>query len=134
MITISRSGDQLTSQRLSRPYINTYEDHVMKSKLLAVACLIGMVGCGGPPPPPPPPGVVYVRSAPPSEVVEVVPAQPSAEHVWIRGHYRWDGVAAAYVWVPGHWQQRPAGYKRWVPGHWYERNGAWYWVEGHWRA
>jgi hypothetical protein len=106
----------------------------MKSKLLAVACLIGMAGCGGPPPPPPPPGVVYVRSAPPSEVVEVVPAQPSAEHVWIRGHYRWDGVAAAYVWVPGHWQQRPAGYTRWVPGHWYERNGAWYWVEGHWRA
>ena len=54
--------------------------------------------------------------------------------MWIRGHYRWDGVAAAYVWVPGHWQQRPAGYTRWVPGHWYERNGAWYWVEGHWRA
>jgi len=62
----------------------------------------------------------------------VVPAQPSPDHVWIRGHYRWDGVANNYVWVPGRWQVHPAGYHRWVPGHWYARRGGWYWAEGHW--
>ena len=85
----------------------------MHSKLLAVACLtcsIGLVGCGGPPPPPPPPGVVYVRTGSPGrKSSEERPAQPSAEHVWIRGHYRWDRVAGAYAWVPGHWQVRPGG-------------------------
>ena len=63
----------------------------MHAKLLAVACVLGIVGCGGPPPPPPPPGVVYVRTGPPVEVVEQQPPQPSPDHVWIRGHYRWDG-------------------------------------------
>jgi hypothetical protein len=107
----------------------------VNSKLIVVACLAGALGaCASPPPPPPPPGVVYVRSGPPVEVVETAPVQPSPDHVWIRGHYRWDGVANAYAWVPGHWQVHPAGYTRWVPGHWYARNGAWYWVEGHWRV
>jgi WXXGXW repeat (2 copies) len=107
----------------------------MHSKLLVIACVAGFAALDAcAPPPPPPPAVVYVRRGPPADVVEVVPAQPSPDHVWIRGHYRWDGVAGAYVWVPGHWQLPPQGYHRWVPARWVERDGQWYFVEGHWRG
>jgi hypothetical protein len=43
-------------------------------------------------------GVVAAR---PAEVVEVVPARPSAEHVWVKGHHVFDG--GRWVWRPGIW-------------------------------
>ncbi len=110
----------------------------LAKSLFVIAVCTGAVACATHrPPPPPPPGaerVVYVSAAPPAEIVEAVPAQPSPDHVWIRGHYRWDANHAAYIWLPGHWQVHPAGYVRWVPGHWQQADGRWYWVEGHWRA
>ncbi len=74
---------------------------------------------------------VYIVRRPPVEVVEVVPASPGPEYVWVKGHHRWTGDD--YVWVPGHWAVPPRGYAVWVPGHWAERDGGWVWIEGHWR-
>jgi hypothetical protein len=75
---------------------------------------------------------VYVRVGPPVAVVEVRPAAPSRQHVWVAGYHRWDGNA--HVWVPGQWAVPPARYTAWVPGHWvHHPHNGWYWVEGHWR-
>lgn len=88
---------------------------------------VATIGCASSPPR----RVIYVRRAPPAEIVEVIPSQPGPAYVWVRGHFRWDGDD--YHWVPGHWQVVPSGYREWVPGHWAEREGQWFWVEGHWR-
>jgi hypothetical protein len=76
-------------------------------------------------------GVVYVREAPPREIVEVIGPAPSPQHVWIAGHYDWRGDR--YVWLPGRYEVVREGYRRWEPGHWeHDRNG-YFWIEGRWR-
>lgn len=74
--------------------------------------------------------VVVVRTAPPVEVVERPGPAPSREHIWVRGHWRWDGHR--YLWDGGHWEARRVGHS-WVPGHWVHARGGWYWVDGHWQ-
>jgi hypothetical protein len=37
----------------------------------------------------------------PAPVVEVVPARPSAAHVWVKGHHVFE--AGRWVWTPGVW-------------------------------
>lgn len=56
-----------------------------------------------------PPHVV-AQSAPPAPPVqvEVRPAQPSAQSVWVSGHYSWEG--GRWVWIPGLWSTPRAGY------------------------
>lgn len=95
--------------------------------LLGVAAA-AVVACA----PPPPPGAVYVMRGPPAEVVEVIPASPGPDYVWVRGYYRWEGNE--YRWERGRWAVAPAGYHAWVPGAWRQHEGRWYFVEGHWRA
>jgi hypothetical protein len=46
---------------------------------------------------------VYVREPPP-ERIEVIPARPSAVHVWIRG--RWERLGDRWEWIPGRWERR----------------------------
>jgi hypothetical protein len=76
------------------------------------------------------PRPVQVRYAPPvEERVEVAPPAPSAEHIWVRGHWYWNGDQ--YVWQPGHYEVRRVGY-RWVPAHYENRGGVYYYVQGHW--
>ena len=89
---------------------------------------LAAMACTAPPSRPRP---VFVVAGPPADVVEVVPAQPGPEYVWVGGHYRWGGDR--YVWMGGHWAQIPPGYHEWVAGHWGRREGGWVWVEGHWR-
>ena len=45
--------------------------------------------------------VVYVDRAPPPRRVEIVPARPEREYVWIEGHWAW--VSGDYAWRPGRW-------------------------------
>ncbi len=97
-------------------------------------------GVGGPSRqaiPPPPPVAVQPQEAPITANVEpppmreevVVPA-PSPQHVWIQGHWAWNG---GWVWQPGYWAIPPRPYAQWVPGHWRHQPGGWVWVAGHWR-
>ncbi len=76
--------------------------------------------------------VIRVQVAPPAPQVEVIPVAPSAQHVWISGHWRWDG--ARYVWNGGHWDLRRDGYV-WSPAHWVqEPSGSWIFRSGQWVA
>jgi hypothetical protein len=102
----------------------TMQKLVVLGVLLGVAA--GLASCA------PPPRRIYVRAGPPAEVVEAIPAAPGPAYVWVRGYYKWDADARAYVWMPGHWVVPPQGYREWVPGHWADRDGGWVWIEGHW--
>jgi hypothetical protein len=74
---------------------------------------------------------IFVRVAPPHDVVETRVVAPSRGHVWVAGYHRWDGNA--YVWVPGRWELPPRPHARWVKHHWEHRRGGYVLVEGHWR-
>jgi hypothetical protein len=87
-----------------------------------------------PPPPPPPEGgeVVYEAEPPPPPPaeVDVVPASPGPEFIWIAGYHHWDG--RRYVWVRGRYERRPHPRARWVAPHWVVRGRAHVWVAGRW--
>lgn len=97
-----------------------------KSRILGLIIVAGFMlittGCAS--------RVVYVRQAPPVRKVEVRPARPFANAVWIDGHWRWND--RAYLWVPGHWVKVKKG-KSWVAGHWVRTRRGFRWVPGHWR-
>jgi hypothetical protein len=69
-----------------------------------------------------------VVAAPPPPQVEAVSVAPSANHVWIRGHWAWRG---AWVWEPGYWELVRPGHV-WVEGHWMRHRHGWVWVGGRW--
>lgn len=75
--------------------------------------------------------VTEVRTPPPPPRVEVRPAPPFPDSVWIEGHWAFRG--GEWVWIDGHWERRPRPGAVWVPGHWKETPKGWRWVPGHWR-
>ncbi|MEO8202104.1 MAG: hypothetical protein ABI679_16350, partial [Gemmatimonadota bacterium] len=79
----------------------------------------------------PPPGRVYVVDRPPRNRVEVVPAAPGRDFIWIGGYWRRAG--AGWDWAPGHFAERPGHRGHWVPGRWVHERRGWYFMEGHWR-
>jgi hypothetical protein len=69
------------------------------------------------------------RVAPPPQRVEAPTLQPSPNHVWIPGYWKWAGVN--YEWNDGRWVKAKKN-RVWVPGIW-ERSGArWVWKPGKW--
>ena len=72
---------------------------------------------------------VVVREPPPPPREEVIVAAPSPRHVWIPGHWQWNG---RWIWIAGHWERPPSRMTTWVPGHWAARGNEWLWVPGHW--
>ena len=80
---------------------------------------------------PPLRGEIIVRQAPPPPREEVIiGTQPSPRHVWVPGHWFWQG---AWVWEPGYWRLAPRHGVVWVPDHWDQRGPNWIWVRGYWR-
>lgn len=72
--------------------------------------------------------------APTSAPYEPIPARPSAEAVWIAGHYDYTGDATnPYRWVPGRWETPPPGARTWVPGGWQQSGTGYVYVRGHWQ-
>jgi len=57
------------------------------------------------------------------------PNAPKKNHVWVAGHWKWDGNK--YVWVKGHWKKTKPGHV-WVAGHWAKVKTGYKWVPGHW--
>jgi hypothetical protein len=76
-------------------------------------------------------GMEYVVRQPPVERVEVVPASPGPQYVWVNGYWSWR--RGGYEWVAGQWVVPARGYHEWVPGRWERDPGGWFYVEGHWR-
>jgi hypothetical protein len=74
---------------------------------------------------------VRVSVAPPPIRVETIPAQPTAAHVWIPGHWVWR--YGRHEWAYGHWVLPPEPGYVWEPARWVPENGQWVYYEGHWR-
>lgn len=74
---------------------------------------------------------IEVGVAPPPLRAEAVPPPPSAAHVWVPGHWQWNGVR--WGWHRGHYARRPTPAAYWVQGAWVPMpNGHWRWAPGHW--
>lgn len=88
----------------------------------------------------PAPQVEDAAAVPPAPVIEkplapygadAITAQPSPQHVWISGHYRFqDGK---YVWTPGTWELPPIDAAVWVAPKWETRANGYVLIDGYWR-
>jgi hypothetical protein len=81
---------------------------------------------------PAPTGEVVVDVAPPPLQEEVVFAQPSPAHVWVRGYWMWRG--GRHVWLAGRWELPPRAGFVWVEPRWEHRERGYVFVAGSWRA
>jgi WXXGXW repeat (2 copies) len=72
-------------------------------------------------------GVVMV--APPAPQVEVKPAPPQPDYVWIGGYWNW--VGDRHTWVSGHWTPPRPGH-HWVAYEWVRQGDGWRLRPGHW--
>jgi len=70
-------------------------------------------------------------TAPPAPQVEVVPAVPGPDYIWVPGYWGWNG--RVWVWVGGRWSVRPWHGAVWVGGHWGRHGRGYVWVGGRWR-
>jgi hypothetical protein len=100
-------------------------------KLRLIAGLVAAGAIGACYNPPSAAGVVYVSDEPPVAQVEVIPASPGFNYVWVGGHWGWHDNN--YRWVPGGWVVPARGYSVWVPGRWDRDGHGWYWRDGRWR-
>lgn len=76
------------------------------------------------------PAPLLDKPLPPS-TPDTVGEQPSAQHVYICGHWRWqDG---AYVWDSGHWEMPPTADATWVAPKWEQKDAGYVLVEGYWQ-
>ncbi|MCP4545634.1 MAG: BcpO-related WXXGXW repeat protein [bacterium] len=95
--------------------------HRARLSLLTLILVAMLSGCAT---------AVYVPNPPPACKVERKGPRPGARHVWVDGHWKYNGHR--YIWVSGHWvKKKKSGV--WVSGHWVQKPRGWVWVPGHWR-
>lgn len=76
------------------------------------------------------PEPIVVDEPPPPTRVEVRSPAPTADGVWIQGHWEWR--EGRYLWVEGRWERSRHGYA-WVAPRYVRRGAGWAYVRGHWR-
>lgn len=77
-----------------------------------------------------PPAPLLDKPLPPS-TPDTVGDQPSPQHVYVSGHWRWqDG---AYVWESGHWEAPPTPTADWVAPRWEKQENGYVLIEGYWQ-
>lgn len=74
--------------------------------------------------------VVRVGIAPPAPRVEYRTVAPSPRHIWVGGHWGWQG--GRHVWSPGIWQVPPRPGNAWIPARWVNIGGQWEYQPGRW--
>lgn len=74
--------------------------------------------------------MIVVTQAPPAPQQEVALAQPSPQHVWIRGYWTWRDNQ--YQWMSGHWELPPNSGSVWVAPRWEQEGNAYRFHEGYW--
>lgn len=63
-------------------------------------------------------------------VADVPGAQPSPQHTWVPGHWRWrDG---AYLWEAGRWEIPPAPHLTWISPQWLQQGNGYVLKAGYW--
>lgn len=72
-----------------------------------------------------------IIAAPPALRVEVRPARPSRQHVWITGNWVWHN--RQYEWIGGHWEIPPRGHRHWIAATYERRGNAYIYVQGRWK-
>jgi hypothetical protein len=73
---------------------------------------------------------IRIQVAPPVPRVEVIPMAPSPRHVWVPGHWGWNG--ARHIWVGGYHDVPPYRGYTWIPSQWVNEGGYWVYRQGHW--
>lgn len=76
--------------------------------------------------------VVVKRKPAAPKVVVVKSKRPSARHIWVAGHWKWNPRRKQYVWVDGKWFRPKKGHV-YVAGRWKQTRGGYVWVSGYWR-
>ncbi|MES2692646.1 MAG: YXWGXW repeat-containing protein [Verrucomicrobiota bacterium] len=80
-----------------------------------------------------------VATVPPAPLIEkpLTPAandtpgdQPSSQHVWVQGHWRWN--EGAYVWEAGRWEVPPTSTVVWHAPEWQQQANGFVLREGYW--
>ena len=77
-----------------------------------------------------PPAPVIDRPLPPAVAPEIPEDQPSPEHAWVPGHWRW--LEGSYVWVAAHWELPPVANAVWIPPQWQAQGNGYVLTEGRW--
>ncbi|MSU23687.1 MAG: hypothetical protein EXS32_07680 [Opitutus sp.] len=77
------------------------------------------------------PAPVIDQPLPPSFAQEEIGQAPSAHHVWIAAHWRWQ--EGAYVWVAGRWEMPPVANVTWIEPRWEKKANGFVLVEGSWQ-
>ena len=81
--------------------------------------------------PPPRVDTVEIEVAPPPPQEEIIIAQPTPAHVWIRGYWVWQG--GRHAWIGGRWELPPRPGCVWVEPRWEHRDRGYVFVSGTWR-
>ena len=101
---------------------------VVSGALLIMALLGGCVAYA----PAPGPYAAYAPVPPPEPLVEVRPAVPYPDAVWIGGYWGYHG--GNWALEGGYWDRRPHRGAVWESGHWHhEGSRGWGYKPGHWR-
>lgn len=67
----------------------------------------------------------------PAASQEIIDERPSAQHVWLAGHWRWqDG---RYAWIAGRWELPPRANVVWVEPRWEKRANGFVLAGGYWQ-
>ena len=67
----------------------------------------------------------------PAASQEIMEERPSAQHVWVSGHWRWqDG---RYAWIAGKWDLPPRANVVWVEPRWERRGTGYILAGGYWQ-
>jgi hypothetical protein len=77
------------------------------------------------------PAPVLDKPLQPAVAQEVPEEQPSPQHAWVPGHWRWQ--EGAYVWVSAHWELPPVTNAMWVQPRWETKGNGYVLVEGYWQ-
>lgn len=76
------------------------------------------------------PAAIVDRPLPPAVTQEVPEPQPTPQHAWLAGHWRWQ--EGAYGWIAPHWELPPVANAVWIAPRWEKKANGYGLIEGYW--
>lgn len=67
----------------------------------------------------------------PAASQELIEERPSAQHIWVAAHWRWQ--EGRYAWIAGRWELPPRANVVWVEPRWEKRANGYVLVGGYWQ-